>query len=106
MFTFDTLIPPVGDQVSLALPSIGWFIPALTWKVGIWGLPLSLGVACAWPVSDLWGFGGQIFLLDNKDLGRSTAEINSWKEDMQWARRLDYGWDLNKVKQVRHFTFS
>lgn len=44
--------------------------------------------------------GSQIFLLDNQDEGRSTAAVDSWKEDMQWARRLDQGWDLGKVKQV------
>ena len=42
----------------------------------------------------------QIFLLDNGAEGRGTASVDSWKEDLQWARRLDYGWDLRKVKLV------
>lgn len=42
----------------------------------------------------------QIFLLGHDGQGRGTAATECWKEDVQWARRLDQGWDLTKVKQV------
>jgi hypothetical protein len=42
----------------------------------------------------------QIFLLDVKEQDRSQADGQVWKEDTQWARILDEGWDLERVKQV------
>ena len=42
----------------------------------------------------------QIFLLDVKQQDRSSADGQMWKEDTQWARILDEGWDLGCVKQV------
>ena len=42
----------------------------------------------------------QIFMLDHQSEGRGGAPIDAWREDLQWASRLDYGWDLEKVKQV------
>lgn len=42
----------------------------------------------------------QIFLLDVKEHDRSKADGQMWKEDSQWARILDEGWDLGRVKQV------
>ena len=52
------------------------------------------------PSMVIGAFRAQIFLLDHQADGRATASPQSWKEDMQWSRRLDFGWDLGKVKQV------
>lgn len=43
----------------------------------------------------------QIFMLDVKEQDRSRADGQVWKEDAQWARILDEGWDLGRVKQAR-----
>ena len=43
----------------------------------------------------------QIFMLDVKEQDRSQADGQVWKEDAQWARILDEGWDLARVKQAR-----
>ena len=31
---------------------------------------------------------------------RSTANNAGWREDRQWARALDHGWNLGEAKQV------
>ena len=31
---------------------------------------------------------------------RSTANNAGWREDRQWARALDHGWNLGVAKQV------
>lgn len=46
----------------------------------------------------------QIFMLDVKEQDRSQADGQRWKEDAQWARILDEGWDLGRVKQARPAT--
>ncbi len=40
----------------------------------------------------------QIFMLDSES--RSTANNAGWREDRQWARALDHGWNLGEAKQV------
>jgi len=40
----------------------------------------------------------QIFMLDAES--RSTANNAGWREDRQWARALDHGWNLGEAKQV------
>lgn len=42
----------------------------------------------------------QIFLLDVKEQDRSRADGLLWKQDTQWARILDEGWDLGRVKEA------
>lgn len=42
----------------------------------------------------------QIFLLGEQAEGRGSAQSSSWREDLQWAKRLDHGWDLIKVREV------
>ena len=42
----------------------------------------------------------QIFLLDMEGGHRGHASGQKWHEDLQWARRLDEGWNLAAVKQV------
>lgn len=51
-------------------------------------------------IPDALGVLVQIFLLDVKEQDRSQADGQMWKEDSQWARILDEGWDLGRVKQV------
>lgn len=45
----------------------------------------------------------QIFLLDMQGSLRGQASGEQWLEDMQWSHRLDAGWNLSAVKQVRLF---
>ena len=40
----------------------------------------------------------QVFMLDCQS--RSTANNAGWREDRQWARALDHGWNLGVAKQV------
>lgn len=42
----------------------------------------------------------QIFLLDMEGGYRGHASGQTWHEDLQWAHRLDEGWNLAAVKQV------
>ena len=42
----------------------------------------------------------QIFLLDMEGGYRGHASGQRWHEDLQWALRLDEGWNLTAVKQV------
>ena len=42
----------------------------------------------------------QIFLLDMEGGYRGHASGQKWHEDLQWAHRLDEGWNLGAVKQV------
>lgn len=42
----------------------------------------------------------QIFLLDMEGGYRGHASGQKWHEDLQWAKRLDEGWNLVAVKQV------
>lgn len=42
----------------------------------------------------------QIFRLDCEGGTRGTASGTLWREDLQWARSLDAGWNLNHVKAV------
>lgn len=42
----------------------------------------------------------QIFLLDMEGGYRGHASGQKWHEDLQWAHRLDEGWNLAAVKQV------
>lgn len=42
----------------------------------------------------------QIFLLDMEGGSRGHASGQRWHEDLQWAHRLDEGWNLAAVKQV------
>ena len=42
----------------------------------------------------------QIFLLDMEGGHRGHASGQRWHEDLQWAHRLDEGWNLTAVKQV------
>lgn len=42
----------------------------------------------------------QIFRLDTGGGTRGTACGLDWREDLQWARSLDEGWDLGRVKGV------
>ena len=42
----------------------------------------------------------QIFLLDMEGGYRGHASGQRWHEDLQWAHRLDEGWNLTAVKQV------
>lgn len=42
----------------------------------------------------------QIFLLDMEGGYRGHASGQKWHEDLQWAHRLDDGWNLAAVKQV------
>ena len=42
----------------------------------------------------------QIFLLDMEGGFRGHASGQKWHEDLQWAKRLDEGWNLVAVKQV------
>ena len=62
----------------------------------------SLGRLTA-PVPDLAvpDLAAQIFLLDTKEQDRALADGQVWKEDAQWARTLDQGWDLARVRQAR-----
>ena len=36
-----------------------------------------------------------------KEQDRSRADGLLWKQDTQWARILDEGWDLGRVKQAK-----
>lgn len=42
----------------------------------------------------------QIFLMDTEAGDRHVASGQKWHEDLQWAKRLDQGWNLSAVKQV------
>ena len=42
----------------------------------------------------------QIFLMDMEAGDRHVASGQKWHEDLQWAKRLDQGWNLSAVKQV------
>lgn len=42
----------------------------------------------------------QIFLMDMEAGERHVASGQKWHEDLQWAKRLDQGWNLSAVKQV------
>lgn len=48
----------------------------------------------------------QIFLLDMEGGFRGHASGQRWHEDLQWAHRLDEGWNLAAVKQVSCPTHS
>ena len=42
----------------------------------------------------------QIFLMDMEEGDRHVASGQKWHEDLNWAKRLDQGWNLSAVKQV------
>ena len=44
----------------------------------------------------------QIFLMDMEEGDRHVASGQKWHEDLNWAKRLDQGWNLSAVKQVSH----
>lgn len=44
----------------------------------------------------------QIFLMDMEEGDRHVASGQKWHEDLNWAKRLDQGWNLSAVKQVGH----
>jgi hypothetical protein len=48
----------------------------------------------------LCAVAAQIFLLDTQEQDRARADGQAWKEDAQWARILDQGWDLGRVRQA------
>ena len=52
------------------------------------------------PIPDaiITAVGTKIFLLDREKGHRGTASGSSWHEDMQWARSLDAGWNLEKAR--------
>ncbi|CAL8467114.1 g6650 [Coccomyxa elongata] len=64
------------------------------------GLWQSKGGALSLPDVLITAVGTKIFLLDVKEQDRSRADGLLWKQDTQWARILDEGWDLGRVKEV------
>ncbi|KAK9824654.1 hypothetical protein WJX72_012101 [[Myrmecia] bisecta] len=70
--------------------SLGQFMALFQEKAGALALPDVLITAV----------GTKIFLLDTKNQSRGQASAEHWKEDLQWSRRLDQGWDLNQVKRI------
>ena len=71
--------------------SLGQFVGLWESKAGRLALPDALITAV----------GTKIFMLDSgRAGGRSRAGGSAWVEDMQWARRLDQGWDLARVRMA------
>ncbi|EIE26776.1 S6PP-domain-containing protein [Coccomyxa subellipsoidea C-169] len=70
------------------------------------GLWQSKAGALALPDVLITAVGTKIFLLDVKLQDRSRADGQMWKQDTQWARILDEGWDLGRVKQVAEETIG
>ncbi|GAB4820554.1 hypothetical protein N2152v2_007600 [Parachlorella kessleri] len=58
------------------------------------------GGALALPDVLITAVGTKIFRLDAEGGTRGTATGTSWREDLQWARSLDAGWDLGAVRRV------
>lgn len=54
------------------------------------------------PIPDaiITAVGTKIFLLDREKGHRGTSSGSQWTEDVQWARSLDAGWDLEKVRRA------
>lgn len=54
------------------------------------------------PIPDaiITAVGTKIFLLDREKGHRGTSSGSQWHEDVQWARSLDAGWDLEKVRRA------
>jgi sucrose-6F-phosphate phosphohydrolase len=52
------------------------------------------------PIPDaiITAVGTKIFLLDREKGHRGTSSGSHWHEDVQWAKSLDHGWDLNKAR--------
>lgn len=69
--------------------SLGQFQGLLEWKAG------------ALPVPDvlITAVGTKIWRLDVEGGTRGTASGLSWSEDQQYARTLDEGWDLERIRQ-------
>lgn len=70
--------------------SLGQFTSLYQEKAGNLALPNVLITAV----------GTKIFLLDMEGGYRGHASGQKWHEDLQWAKRLDEGWNLVAVKQV------
>ena len=62
------------------------------------GLLQDKGGALPVPDALITAVGTKIFLLDREGGTRGTASGLAWVEDLQWARVLDGGWDLDVVK--------
>ena len=106
---------PHAWQVYNTGRSLGQFISLLTEKAGKLALPdvLITAVGTKVPPSSSCDLACrilltvphrrvstvQIFLLDCQS--RGTASNAGWREDRQWARTLDHGWDLGVAKQAR-----
>ncbi|KAA6421813.1 MAG: hypothetical protein FRX49_08132 [Trebouxia sp. A1-2] len=71
--------------------SLGQFTSLYQEKAGALALPNVLITAV----------GTKIFLLDLEGGCRERASGQNWHQDLQWSHRLDEGWDLSAVKQVR-----
>lgn len=56
--------------------------------------------ALALPDVLITAVGTKVWLLDEESAGRGRANGLKWKEDLNWAARLDEGWDLGAVKRV------
>lgn len=54
------------------------------------------------PIPDaiITAVGTKIFLLDREKGHRGTSSGSLWHEDLQWARSLDYRWNLEKAKEA------
>lgn len=60
------------------------------------------------PIPDaiITAVGTKIFLLDREKGHRGTASGSAWQEDVQWARSLDAGWDLEKARGAANEVIS
>jgi len=60
------------------------------------------------PIPDaiITAVGTKIFLLDREKGHRGTTSGSAWQEDVQWARSLDAGWDLEKARGAANEVIS